>query len=70
MGVPWCEDCSRFYNPNTLTDEGECPDGHRVADPIEVEPDPKIPWHFWLLVIALVVYLGWRLIQAITWLFS
>ncbi len=68
--MPWCEDCSRFYNPNTLTAEGECPDGHRVADPIEAEPDPKIPWHFWLLVVALVIYLGWRLIQGIAWLVS
>ena len=37
---------------------------------LDSEPDPKIPWHFWVLVIALVVYLGWRLIQGIEWLFS
>jgi len=28
----------------------------------------KVPWHFWLLVVALVVYLGWRAIQGIGWL--
>ena len=68
--MPWCEDCSRFYNPNTLSEEGNCPEGHHVADPVGEEKDPKIPWHFWLLVIALALYLGWRLIQGIQWLLS
>jgi hypothetical protein len=31
--------------------------------------DSKAPWHFKLLVIALVLYLGWRLIEMIGWLF-
>lgn len=68
--MPWCDDCSRFYNPNTLTDAGDCPEGHHVADPESDAPVPKAPWHFWLLVIALVLYLGWRLIQGIGWLVS
>jgi hypothetical protein len=68
--MPWCDECDRFYTPSTLTPEGECPDGHAVADPDATAPDPKVPWHFWLLVVALVVYLGWRLIQGIVWLFS
>lgn len=79
--MPWCEDCSRFYTPSTLTPAGDCPEGHHVADPGEgtgpleqsaVEPREddrqKIPWHFWLLVIALAIYLGWRLVQGIGWL--
>jgi len=41
-----------------------------VADPEAEKPAPKAPWHFWLLVIALVLYLGWRLIQGIEWLLS
>ncbi len=69
-GVPWCEDCSRFYNPNTLTPEGDCPDGHHVAAGDENARSSTVPWHFWALVIALVLYLGWRLIQGIAWLFS
>jgi hypothetical protein len=66
--VPWCEDCARFYNPNTLTEDGASPEGHHVADPVN-DPDQaqKIPWHFWLLLAALVIYLGWRLIQGIAW---
>jgi len=67
--MPWCDDCDRFYNPSTLAEDGTCPEGHHVAEPPE-EPDAKIPWHFWLLVIALVIYLGWRLVQGIGWLLS
>jgi hypothetical protein len=68
--MPWCEECARFYNPNTLDEGGDCPEGHHVADPPDgsEEKAPGIPWHFWLLVAALVIYLGWRLIQGIGWL--
>ena len=69
VAVPWCETCSRFYNPNSVAPDGTCVKcGAFIADP----PDPdteagKIPWHFWLLVAALVLYLGWRLIQVVIW---
>ena len=79
--MPWCDECDRFYTPSTLTAEGDCPAGHHVADPgeggglsqstvegREEEPDPKVPWHFWLLIIATAVYLGWRAIQGVEWL--
>lgn len=79
--MPWCEDCDRFYTPSTLTAEGDCPEGHHVADPgdaprlvqseaegREEEPDPKVPWHFWLLIAATVIYLGYRAFQGIEWL--
>jgi hypothetical protein len=80
--VPWCESCDRFYTPSTLTAAGDCPEGHHVADPSdaprlvqsaapprEEEPPAKVPWHFWLLLFAVVAYLGWRVIQGIQWLF-
>lgn len=25
----------------------------------------KVPWHFWVLVAAAVLYLGWRLVQGL-----
>lgn len=80
--MPWCEDCSRFYTPSTLDESGDCPEGHHVADPgggagiVQSAAEPreddtvKAPWHFWLLVAAVVLYLGWRLIQGIGWLFG
>jgi hypothetical protein len=72
--VPWCDDCERFSNPNTLTEDGGCPGcGTVIADPRapgdEAESSLRtVPWHFWLLLGALVVYLGWRLIEGIGWL--
>ena len=78
--MPFCEPCNRFYTPSTLTPDGDCPEGHHVAEPedapklvqsdvqLEDEKEPKIPWHFWLLIIAVSMYLGWRLIQGIGWL--
>ncbi len=58
--MPYCNDCDRFYNPNTLNGAGECPDGHVVAEPV---PPPKVPWHFKVMVTLLVIYLAWRFIQ-------
>ena len=37
-----------------------------VPEP-EPEAEPKAPWHFKLLLVALVVYLGWRGFQGIEW---
>ena len=72
--MPWCEGCARFYNPNTLDASGDCPEGHHVADPPDPETAeekaPGAPWHFWVLVIAISIYLGWRLIQGVVWLFQ
>ena len=77
--MPWCDDCERFSNPNTLSEAGACPScGKVIAEPCEPHaaesaPEPKsglgsVPWHFWLLLSALVIYLGWRLVQGAGWL--
>jgi len=70
--MPWCEDCDRFYNPNSLDSDGTCKQcGAFIAEPAEDdEEDTKIPWHFWVLVIALVIYLGWRFVQLIEWILT
>ena len=69
--MPWCEDCARFYNPNTLTTDGDCPAGHHVESVEEADAErARIPWHFWVMLVALMLYLGWRLIQGILWLFT
>lgn len=65
--MPFCPECDRFYNPNTLTDVGDCPDGHHVADPAEGEAPPKVPWHFKLMLAFVIIYLGWRFIQLGDW---
>ena len=68
--MPWCETCSRFLNPNTLEADGTCPTcGRQVAEPAagHAATRQKAPWHFKLLLLATVIYLGWRLVQLIEW---
>jgi hypothetical protein len=31
--MPWCEPCSRFLSPATVTAEGRCPSCGRVVEP-------------------------------------
>ncbi len=71
--MPWCDDCARWHSPNALTPEGSCPSCGRpvaTADGSQHDPErpPGAPWHFWLLVAALALYLGWRLLQGSAWL--
>ncbi len=71
--MPWCETCDRYYNPSSIAPDGTCTKcGVFIADTTEDEDDDggKIPWHFWVLVVALVIYLGWRFIQLIGWILS
>jgi len=65
--MPWCDDCSKFWNPNSMPPDGTCPTCGRI---IAEMPDTKVPWHFWLLLVALTLYLGWRVVQAVQWLFD
>ena len=72
--MPWCDDCDRFWNPNTLPPDGTCPTcGRQVGRAAVDRPDERggerdrAPWHFKLLVAATAAYLGWRLLQGIVW---
>lgn len=67
--MPHCETCDRFYNPNSLDADGSCPTcGRRVGEPARGSTDePGAPWHFKLLLAATVVYLGFRLLQGLSW---
>jgi hypothetical protein len=74
--VPWCEPCHRFFTPTGLTADGSCPAcGHQVADPEGQEDQGerdddgvRVPWHFWVVLGAAALYLGWRLLQGVGWL--
>jgi hypothetical protein len=70
--MPWCDTCDEYRAPTALTPEGHCPvcqDDVDTADVAEQRRAPdKAPWHFKLMVFALVVYLGWRLIEGIAWI--
>lgn len=61
--MPWCEDCSKYWNPNSVRTDGSCPTcGNVIAAPA------RVPWHFKLMLLALILYLGWRAWQGIAWL--
>ncbi|MDQ3468858.1 MAG: hypothetical protein M3487_03655 [Actinomycetota bacterium] len=68
--MPWCEECAKYFAPSAMTADGHCPRCDRDLDAPQMrsgdgEADvdaPPTPWHFKLMVVALVVYLGWRFV--------
>jgi hypothetical protein len=72
--VPSCEPCGTYYNPNTLGEDGKCPvcgapvvTGEHAHS--EAPEGRAVPWHFWVAVVAVTVYLTWRLVQGVLLLF-
>jgi hypothetical protein len=61
--MPWCDDCQKFWNPNSMPENGACPTCERQIS----LPQNKTPWHFKLLLVAITLYLGFRLVQGIVW---
>ncbi len=60
--MPWCETCSKFWNPPSMGKGGECPSCGQV-----IAPPRKAPWHFKMLLGGTVVYLGYRAYQGVEW---
>lgn len=47
-----------------MTQDGNCPSCGRMLDDVSgAVTNEKTPWHFKLLVAALLAYLGWRIID-------
>jgi len=47
-----------------MTQEGSCPScGRLLEESSSAIDDEKTPWHFKLLVVALIAYLAWRIID-------
>jgi len=66
--MPWCEECAKYLAPTAMNEDGTCPKcGASVGEieqrAAEVAVGESTPWHFKLLVVALVAYLGWRFVQ-------
>jgi hypothetical protein len=66
--MPWCEECAKYLAPTAMNADGTCPGcgrpvGESERRAAEVAADESTPWHFKLLVVAVAVYLGWRLVQ-------
>ncbi|MEL6984271.1 MAG: hypothetical protein AAFO29_17725 [Actinomycetota bacterium] len=70
--MPWCDTCDAYLTPNTVEADGTCPTCHDEVDDADTKlPAPEeanVPWHFWVVVVALVAYLGWRAIVGVAWL--
>ena len=63
--MPWCDDCSKYWTPSSVNEDGTCPrcgaDLEAPADDAEADAnDEKAPWHFKLMVVALIIYLVYR----------
>jgi hypothetical protein len=74
--MPWCDSCQRYLTPTSLDADGTCPSCDTVvAERAAADPDrsaeqataTRAPWHFKLLVLAVVLYLGWRAVEGIAW---
>lgn len=75
----FCESCNKWREPNTVMPDGSCPRcgtvidaGAPTSEQVQAQAaqvNAKIPWHFWLMVAATALYLGWRVIQGVGSLF-
>ncbi len=60
--MAWCEHCETRVEDEEVTGDGTCPDcGHETVE------HRKLPWHFRFMLVATVIYLGYRAFQGITW---
>lgn len=75
--MPWCETCHKYLLPNNVPSDGACPNcgtsieqGRLGMEMNEgTQPEAKIPWHFWLLLASLTIYLGYRFFQLVLLIF-
>jgi hypothetical protein len=71
--MPYCDDCEKYWAPSSMSGDGTCPRcganldepaiaaAHAAgAEPVE---DEKTPWHFKLMIVAVVAYLGYRFVE-------
>lgn len=76
--MPWCEECARYLAPTAMTAEGACPACGRVPaatagltggtldlKALAGDEGVRAPWHFRLLVVLLVAYLAWRIVDLV-----
>ena len=62
MPVGACPSCGRpLAGPSTVVTD------HAPGSPV-VEEHSRAPWHFKLMLVALILYLGYRAYQGVDWL--
>ncbi len=67
--MPWCDSCDKYLAPSAAKADGSCPDCGTEVDVGDTvaQVEQPVPWHFWIVVVALVAYLGWRLVDGARW---
>ena len=82
--MPWCEDCSKFWNPPELAAGETCPTcGRQLVGPAggggevpgaattgttTLTRAKGAPWHFKLMIFGVTVYMIYRIYWLIEWL--
>jgi len=80
--MPYCDACAHHWTPTSMRPDGTCPTCGQVLvrppagrPPAATQPvgdeeaeAPTTPWHFKLMLLALVIYLAWRAVQGLGWL--
>jgi uncharacterized paraquat-inducible protein A len=61
--VAWCDECDHLVEDDELVD-GECPTCGTVLVAVARRP---VPWYFKAMLVAFVIYLGWRTYQGVAW---
>lgn len=49
------------------TESNEVGPDEVLGDEVLDDDDVSAPWHFWVMVAGVVLYLAWRLVEAIIW---
>ena len=73
--MPHCDDLRPLLQPEHAEDRRHVPGvrppgGGAREEKITRFETEGAPWHFKLLVAVTVIYLGWRLVQLVFWIFS
>ena len=63
VGTMWCDICHRSVDAGEFDAVPACP---TCGEPLAERR--QTPWHFKLMAVATVVYLGWRAYQGVGWL--
>jgi hypothetical protein len=63
-----CPSCGRMVDPGHASFAAHAAEAKSDVGDEDDEVLPPIPWHLWLLLAALAVYLGYRAMQGIEWL--
>ena len=63
--MAWCDQCDRVVEDDALDDQGACPAcGTVLTEPVR----QRVPWTFKTMLVAFVIYLGYRGYQGINWI--